>query len=63
MKNDNTLILGLLVSLFLLELSNQFYYIKLKKELNQINKTIVQYFEPSLPDFNFQEEPQDGRYQ
>lgn len=61
MKNDNTLTIGLLVALFLLELSNQFYFIKLKKELIRINETIVQYFESPLPDITFEEEPQDGR--
>jgi hypothetical protein len=63
MKNDNTLIIGLLVALFLLELSNQLYFIKLKRELNRMNETIVQYFEPPLPDINFKEESQDGRNQ
>jgi hypothetical protein len=61
MKNDNTLTIGLLVALFLLELSNQFYFVKLKKELNQIKETMVQYFEPPLPDINFEKESQDGR--
>lgn len=61
MKNDNTITIGLLVALFLLELSNQLYFVKLKRELNQIKETIVQYFEPPLPPINFEEEPQDGR--
>jgi len=62
MKNDNTLILGLILALFLFELSNQFYYIKIKKQLNQMQDLMNQYFEP-LPDINFEEEPQDGRTQ
>jgi hypothetical protein len=62
MKNDNTLILGLILALFLIELSNQFHYIKTKKQLNQMQNLMTQYFEP-LPDINFEEEPQDGRTQ
>lgn len=60
MKNDNTLILGLVMALFLFELSNQFHYIKTKKQLNHMQELITEYFAP-LPDVDFQEEPQDGR--
>jgi len=60
MKNDNTLIFGLLIALFLFELSNQFYYIRTKKQLNYMQQLMTEYFEP-LPDINFEEEPQDGR--
>ena len=63
MKNDNSLIIGFLIALFILEISNVFYFKKLNKNIEKINETIVQYFEAPLPDFNFEEEPQDGRNQ
>ena len=60
MKNDNTIIFGLLMALFLFELSNQIHYVKTKKQLNHMQELMIEYFEP-LPDINFEEEPQDGR--
>ena len=61
MKN-NTLILGMVMALFIFEISNQLHDIRIKKQLNQMQELITQYFEP-LPDINFEEEPQDGRNQ
>lgn len=61
MKNDNFLTFGLILGLFILEFSNQLFFIRLDKKLNSINETIIQYFEAPLPDINFEEEPQDGR--
>lgn len=61
MKN-NTLILGMVMALFIFELSNQLHDIRIKKQLNQMQELMTQYFEP-LPDINFEEEPQDGRNQ
>lgn len=61
MKN-NTLILGVVMALFIFELSNQLHDIRIKKQLNQMQELMTQYFEP-LPDINFEEEPQDGRNQ
>jgi hypothetical protein len=61
MKN-NTLILGMVMALFIFELSNQLHDIRIKKQLNQLQELMTQYFEP-LPDINFEEEPQDGRNQ
>lgn len=60
MKNDNTVIIGLLIALFLFELSNQISSVRTKKQLNQMQEILTEYFEP-LPDINFEEEPQDGR--
>jgi hypothetical protein len=60
MKNDNTLILGLLMALFLFEISNQIHDMKIKKQLNHMQELMTEYFAP-LPDVEFQEEPQDGR--
>jgi hypothetical protein len=60
MKNDNTLVLGLLISLFLFEISNQIHDIRIKKQLNHMQQLMTEYFAP-LPDVDFQEEPQDGR--
>lgn len=62
MKNDNTLILGMVMALFIFEISNQLHYIRIKKQLNQMQEIMVEFFEP-LPDINFEEEPQDGRNQ
>lgn len=61
MKNDNFVIFGLLLCLFLLEFSNQLFFIRIDKKLNTINETIIQYFEAPLPDINLEEEQQDGR--
>lgn len=61
MKND-TLILGMVMALFIFEISNQLHDIRIKKQLNQMQEFMVQYFEP-LPDINFEEEAQDGRNQ
>jgi hypothetical protein len=61
MKN-NTLILGMVMALFIFEISNQLHDIRIKKQLNQMQELMTQYFEP-LPDINFEEEPQDGRNQ
>lgn len=60
MKNDNTLILGLLMALFLFEISNQIHDIRIERHLKKINANIEEYFAP-LPDTTFSEEPQDGR--
>lgn len=60
MKNDNTLVLGMVMALFLFELSNQLHYIRTKKQLNHMQQLMTEYFEP-LPDIIFEEEPQDGR--
>ena len=60
MKNDNTLVLGLLISLFLFEISNQIHDIRIKKQLNHMQQLMTEYFAP-LPDVDFKEEPQDGR--
>lgn len=60
MKNDNTIVIGLLMALFLFELSNQISSVRTKKQLNQMQELMTEYFEP-LPDINFEEEPQDGR--
>lgn len=60
MKNDNTLIFGILLALFLFEVSNQIHYVKTKKQLNQMQELITEYFTP-LSDVDFEEEPQDGR--
>jgi hypothetical protein len=60
MKNDNTLVLGLLISLFLFEISNQIHDIRIKKQLNHMQELMTEYFAP-LPDVDFQKEPQDGR--
>ena len=60
MKNDNILILGLLMALFLFEISNQIHDIRIKKQLNHMQQIMTEYFAP-LPDVEFQEEPQDGR--
>lgn len=63
MKNDNSFIIGLLIALFILEISNVFYFKRLNKNIEKLNETIVQYFEAPLPDITFEEEAQDGRTQ
>jgi hypothetical protein len=61
MKNDNTLILGFLIALFILEISNALSFKRISKNIEKVNETVIQYFEAPLPDINFEEESQDGR--
>lgn len=40
---------------------NAFYLSKINKNIENLHKVITEYFEPIMPDYTLQEEPEDGR--
>jgi hypothetical protein len=48
---DNHIIISLLVMLFFVELSNQYWMISTNNKLKNIEKAIAEYFEPILPEW------------
>lgn len=50
MKNDN-IVITLLVMLFLVELSNQYWMLRVNKQLRNMEKNMSEYFEPILPEW------------
>jgi hypothetical protein len=50
MKN-NTIIVGLLVILFFVELSNQYWMISINNKLKDFNEKMSEYLEPTLPEW------------
>lgn len=50
MKNDY-IVVGLLTILFFIELSNQYWMISVNNKLKSMDKNMIEYFEPILPEW------------
>ena len=55
MKNDYVII-SLLTMLFLVELSNQYWMMKMSNRLKDLDKKATEFFEPILPEWEEEQE-------
>lgn len=55
MKN-NFIITALLAMLFFVELSNQYWMINISNKIKNMEKTLTEYFEPILPEWENEKE-------
>lgn len=48
---DNIIVIALLTMLFIVELSNQFWMIRLDNRIKELDKKATEFFEPILPEW------------